>query len=72
MSAGAIPAIAILATGILLMRFCKRWLAKFNIAITNRINRLFRGWPPEFGILARGLQVREDPPNSGKRLSSTQ
>jgi deazaflavin-dependent oxidoreductase (nitroreductase family) len=51
MSTGAIVAIAILATGILMMRFRKRWLAKFNIAVTNRITSLFAGWLPGFGIL---------------------
>ena len=40
MSVEAIIAIAILATGMLLMRFRKRWLAKINIAVTNRITRL--------------------------------
>jgi len=33
------------------MRFRKRWLAKINIAVTNRITRLFAGWLPGFGIL---------------------
>ena len=51
MSAGAIIAIAIAATGILLMRFRKQWLAKINIAVTNRITSLFAGWLPGFGIL---------------------
>lgn len=51
MSTGAVLAIAILATGILMMRFRKRWLAKFNIAVTNRITSLFAGWLPGFGIL---------------------
>jgi deazaflavin-dependent oxidoreductase (nitroreductase family) len=51
MSIGAILAIAILATGILMMRFRKRWLAKINIAFTNRITSLFAGWLPGFGIL---------------------
>jgi len=41
MSAGAIIFIAIAAAGILMMRFRKRWLAKINIAITNRITGLF-------------------------------
>jgi hypothetical protein len=50
-SAGAIIIIAIAATGVLLMRFRKRWLAKFNIAVTNRITGLFAGWLPGFGIL---------------------
>ena len=51
MSVGAIIAIAIPAAAILLMRFLKRWLAKFNIAVTNRITGLFAGWLPGFGIL---------------------
>jgi hypothetical protein len=51
MSAGAIVAIAIAATGILLMHFRKRWLARINIVLTNRITSLFAGWLPGFGIL---------------------
>ena len=51
MSTVAIIAIAIPATAVLLMRFRKRWLAKFNIAVTNRITGLFAGWLPGFGIL---------------------
>jgi deazaflavin-dependent oxidoreductase (nitroreductase family) len=51
MSAGAIVVIAIAATGILMMRFRKRWLAQINIVITNRITGLFAGWLPGFGIL---------------------
>ena len=51
MSAGAIIIIAIAASGVLMMRFRKRWLAKINIAFTNRITSLFAGWLPGFGIL---------------------
>jgi hypothetical protein len=51
MSTGAIIIIAIAATGVLLMRFRKRWLAKINIIFTNRITSLFAGWLPGFGIL---------------------
>jgi deazaflavin-dependent oxidoreductase (nitroreductase family) len=51
MSAAAITIIAIAATGVLMMRFRKRWLAKINIAFTNRITGLFAGWLPGFGIL---------------------
>lgn len=51
MRVGAIIVIAIAATGILLMRFRKRWLAKINIAVTNRITGLFAGWLPGFGVL---------------------
>lgn len=41
----------IAASGVLMMRFRKRWLAKINIAFTNRITSLFAGWLPGFGIL---------------------
>jgi deazaflavin-dependent oxidoreductase (nitroreductase family) len=51
MNAAAIIVVAIAATGVLLMRFRKRWLAKINIVFTNRITRLFAGWLPGFGIL---------------------
>jgi deazaflavin-dependent oxidoreductase (nitroreductase family) len=51
MIAAAITIIAIAATGVLLMRFRKRWLAKINVAFTNRITSLFAGWFPGFGIL---------------------
>jgi deazaflavin-dependent oxidoreductase (nitroreductase family) len=51
MNALAIIIIAIAATGVLMMRFRKRWLAKINIAVTNRITSLFAGWLPGFGIL---------------------
>jgi len=51
MSVGAILVIAIAVSGILLMRFRKRWLAKINIVFTNRITSLFAGWLPGFGIL---------------------
>jgi deazaflavin-dependent oxidoreductase (nitroreductase family) len=51
MSAGAIIIIVIAASGVLMMRFQKRWLAKVNIAFTNRITTLFAGWLPGFGIL---------------------
>ncbi len=51
MIAGAIIIIAIAATSVLMMRFRKRWLAKINIAFTNRITSLFAGWLPGFGIL---------------------
>ncbi|MGO9085926.1 MAG: hypothetical protein ACLQBK_11920 [Candidatus Sulfotelmatobacter sp.] len=54
MSGRAILAIiiaAMAASGVLMMRFRKRWLAKINIAFTNRITGLFAGWLPGFGIL---------------------
>jgi hypothetical protein len=51
-NAAAIINVAIAATGVLMMRFRKRWLAKINIDFTNRITSLFAGWFPGFGILA--------------------
>jgi len=51
MTAAAIIIIAIAASGVLMMRFRKRWLARINIAFTNRITSLFAGWLPGFGIL---------------------
>ena len=51
MSALVIIIIAIAASGVLMMRFRKRWLAKINIIFTNRITSLFAGWLPGFGIL---------------------
>jgi len=51
LSTGALIIVAIAAMGVLLMRFRKRWLAKINIAFTNRITSLFAGWLPGFGIL---------------------
>ena len=36
---------------ILLIRFRKRWVAAFNLVVTNRITSLFAGWLPGFGIL---------------------
>lgn len=51
MNAGIVIIIAIAATGLLMMRFRKRWLAKINIILTNRITSLFAGWLPGFGIL---------------------
>jgi len=50
MIAGVIVIIAIAAMGVLMMRFRKRWLAKINIAVTNRITELFAGSLPGFGI----------------------
>ena len=41
MTAEAIIIIAIAASGVLMMRFRKRWLAKINIAFPNRITSLF-------------------------------
>jgi deazaflavin-dependent oxidoreductase (nitroreductase family) len=36
---------------ILLIRFCKRWAAAFNLVVTNRITSRFAARVPGFGIL---------------------
>jgi hypothetical protein len=57
----------------LLMRFRKRWLAKINIAFTNRITSLFAGWLPGFGILTHvGRKSGKTLPNPSERLSSAE
>jgi deazaflavin-dependent oxidoreductase (nitroreductase family) len=43
--------VAILLSGILLMRFRKKSLAAFNLAVTNRITSRFAGTLPGFGIV---------------------
>ena len=43
--------LAILLTPILLLRFRKRWVAAFNLAVTNRITSRFAARLPGFGIL---------------------
>jgi deazaflavin-dependent oxidoreductase (nitroreductase family) len=40
-----------LLIGILLMRFRKKTLAAFSLAVTNRITSRFAGWLPGFGIV---------------------
>ena len=44
--------LAIPLTPILLLRFRKRWVAAFNLAVTNRITSRFASRLPGFGILA--------------------
>jgi hypothetical protein len=42
-NAAAIIIIVIAASSFLMMRFGKRWLAKINIVVTNRVTGLFAG-----------------------------
>jgi hypothetical protein len=51
MTAGIILLLAILLAPILLIRFRKRWVAAFNLAVTNRITSRFAARLPGFGIL---------------------
>ncbi len=50
-AASVILLLAILLTPILLIRFRKRWVAAFNLAVTNRITSQFADRLPGFGIL---------------------
>lgn len=50
-TAWVISLLVILLTPILLIRFRKRWVAAFNLAVTNRITSRFAARLPGFGIL---------------------
>src|SRR5580700_4850788 len=50
-AASVILLLAILLTPVLLIRFHKRWVAAFNLAVTNRITSRFAARLPGFGIL---------------------
>jgi hypothetical protein len=50
-TAWVILLLALLLAPILLIRFRKRWLAAFNLAVTNRITSRFAARLPGFGIL---------------------
>src|ERR1700730_10689319 len=50
-AASVISLLAVLLVPILLIRFRKRWVAAFNLAVTNRITSRFAGRLPGFGIL---------------------
>ena len=49
--ASVISLLATLLAPILLIRFRKRWVAAFNLAVTNRITSRFAAQLPGFGIL---------------------
>src|SRR6202795_3692365 len=50
-AASVISLLAILLAPILLVRFRKRWVAAFNLVVTNRITSRFAARLPGFGIL---------------------
>ena len=50
-AASVIFFLAILSAPVLLIRFRKRWVAAFNLAVTNRITSRFAARLPGFGIL---------------------
>ena len=49
--AASVIALLVLLVPILLIRFRKRWVAAFNLAVTNRITSRFAARLPGFGIL---------------------
>jgi deazaflavin-dependent oxidoreductase (nitroreductase family) len=51
MTAWVILLLALVLVPILLIRFCKRWVAAFNLVVTNRITSRFAVRLPGFGIL---------------------
>jgi len=50
-AASVILLLAILLAPILLIRLRKRWVAAFNLAVTNRITSRFADRLPGFGVL---------------------
>src|ERR1700738_179597 len=50
-AAWVISLLVLLLVPILLIRFRKRWVAAFNLAVTNRITSRFANRLPGFGIL---------------------
>jgi deazaflavin-dependent oxidoreductase (nitroreductase family) len=51
MSLTVILLLTVLVAPVLLLRFRKRWVASFNLAVTNRITSRFASRLPGFGIL---------------------
>jgi deazaflavin-dependent oxidoreductase (nitroreductase family) len=51
LTAWVISLLAILLAPVLLLRFRKRWVAAFNLAVTNRITSRFAARLPGFGML---------------------
>jgi len=71
-TAAVILLLAILLAPILLIRFRKRWVAAFNLAVTNRITSRFAARLPGFGILTRRSKVRQTLPDASERFSRAQ
>ena len=66
-TAWVISLLLLVLAPIVLIRFRKRRVAAFNLAVTNRITGLFAGWLPGFGILThvgrKSGQVHRTPLN---------
>jgi hypothetical protein len=59
--------LAILLAPIVLIRFRKRWVAAFNLAVTNRITSRFADRLPGFGILTHvAAEVRHRLPDASQ------
>ena len=58
MNAAAIEIIAIAATGMLMMRFHMRWVAKINIAFTSLFTTDFRSTPVMNNRSSVGFLIR--------------
>jgi hypothetical protein len=70
-TAWVISLLAILLAPILLIRFRKRWVAAFNLAVTNRITSRFAARLPGFGILTHvGRKSGKVLPNACERFSN--
>jgi hypothetical protein len=70
-TASAIALLVVLLAPILLIRFRKRWVAAFNLAVTNRITSRFAARLPGFGILAHvGRKVRQGLPDTSECFPS--
>src|ERR1019366_338434 len=70
-TAWVISLLVLLLAAIFLIRFRKRWVAAFNLAVTNRITSRFAARLPVFGILdTRRSKVRQAPPHASECFSS--
>ena len=66
-----IPVLAVLLSGILLMRLRKRSLAAFNVAVTNKITGRFADRLPGFGISLLTSRLAGGVTSSLRQLSCT-
>lgn len=70
-AASVILLLAILLAPVLLIRFRKRWVAAFNLAVTNRITSRFANRLSGFGILTHvGRKSGQALPDAGECFSS--
>ena len=65
-----ISLLVLLITPVLLIRFRKRWVAAFNLAVTNRITSRFANRLPGFVSDTRRSKVRQVLPDASERFYS--